>query len=144
MVIDDSRKPEWERQQRERGRAVEKAVTLQFGGGGGTSGPMDPSVSIKDYVDARDEAIETRLFAKLDSVPTKGTVWAAMGTAVGILLAVAAFAGDRFDGGLGMSSVMSQLEEKQQVTDKAQDAKLELMDQKLDILIKQTASDAKR
>jgi len=108
--------------------------------GGGGSGPVEPSVNIKEYVDARDDAVESRLSAKLDRVPTKGTVWGAMATAVGILVAIAAFGADRFDGGIGASSLVREQQAIQKKADDAQDAKIELMNQKLDILIKQTAS----
>ena len=113
MAVDESRKANWERESKERGRDVAKAQTLQFGGGGGTSGPMDPSVSIKDYVDARDEAIETRLFAKLDTIPTKSTIWGAVGVIIGTMLAVLAFAGDRFDGGISAGGIVSQVKDEQ-------------------------------
>jgi hypothetical protein len=101
---------------------------------------VEPSVNIKEYVDARDDAVESRLSAKLDRVPTKGTVWGAMATAVGILVAIAAFGADRFDGGIGASSLVREQQAIQKKADDAQDAKIELMNQKLDILIKQTAS----
>lgn len=143
MSVDHSRQGDWMKKQKERGRDLEQVQTLQFGGGGGTSGPMDPSVSIKDYVDARDEAIETRLFAKLDTIPTKSTIWGAVGVIIGTMLAVLAFAGDRFDGGISAGGIVSQVKDEQAAKDKAQDAKLELIDQKLDVLIRQTATDQK-
>ena len=109
-------------------------------GGGGGGGNMETSVPIKDYIDARDDAVESRLSTSLDKLPTKATIWGAAGTLFGLLLAVAAFAGDRFDGGMGASSLMAEQAQAQRQTDETQDAKLELMDQKLDILIQQTAS----
>jgi len=102
---------------------------------------MEPVVPVKDYIDARDDAIESRLVQKLDTLPTKGTIWGAAGTIVALLLAVAAFAGDRFDGGMSASSLLAEQAEQQAATDQAQDAQLQVMNQKLDILIKQTASE---
>ena len=106
-------------------------VGSKFGGGNG-DGPMEPVVPVND-------AIESRLSTKLDKLPTKGTIWAAVGTLFGLLLAVAAFAGDRFDGGVSASGLLSEQAEQQAAVDEAQDAKLSLIDQKLDILIRQTA-----
>ncbi|MEJ6008661.1 hypothetical protein [Novosphingobium aquae] len=116
----------------------ETYVNTTFGGGRGGA-PMDPMVPLKDYVDARDEAVETRVNGRLDKLPTKGTVWGAVATGIGLLLAALAFGGDRFDGGVGASGLLRGQAEKQAETDASQDAKLLVMDQKLDILIKQTA-----
>ena len=44
-----------------------------------------PMISIKDYVDKADEAVETRLAAKLETLSTKQTVWAAVATILGVL-----------------------------------------------------------
>lgn len=100
---------------------------------------MEPVVPVKDYIDARDDAIESRLNQKLDKLATVGTVWGAAGTVLGLLLAALAFGGDRFDGGVGAAGLLKEQSQKQAKTDEAQDAKLELMDQKLDILIQQTS-----
>lgn len=107
---------------------------------------MEPSVGMKDYIDARDDAIESRLAAKLDSLPSKHTIWGAVAvivggifTALSIFMGMMAFGSDRFNGGLSVSPAIAHVQAEQQKTDKAQDAKLEVMDSKLDILIKQTA-----
>ncbi len=104
---------------------------------------MEPTLPIKDYIDARDDAVESRINARLDQLPTteavRNNIWGAAITVIGLLLGVAAFAGDRFDGGLNASSILEANQKAQAEIDKGQDAKLELMDQKLDILIKQTA-----
>ena len=139
MSVDTSKLDEWNRMQAERTAASSNEFELPLYGGGG-NGPMDTSVTIKDYIDSRDDAVESRLSAKLDKIPTKGTVWGAMATAVGILVAIAAFGADRFDGGVGASSLVREQQAVQKKADEAQDAKIELMNQKLDILIKQTAS----
>lgn len=100
---------------------------------------MDPTVSIKDYVDARDEAVETRLMTKLDRLPTKGTVWGAVATAVGVVLGILALAGDRFDGGMSISPLVAEIKMAQGERDDTQDAKLKEMDSKLDVLIERTS-----
>lgn len=103
-------------------------LPLFGGGGGGISGPM---ISLKDYVDKADEAVETRLTAKLDTLSTKQTVWAAVATILGVLLAVLAFGGDRFDAGL---SLVTQ-QKTQEARDDRQDRSLQAIDQKLDKII---------
>jgi len=110
-----------------RGRELESEVErLKSGGGGGTS---DGMVSLKDYVDKADEAVETRLNAKLDKLSTKEstsrTVWGASATVLGILLAVAAFAGDRFDSGFGVRSAFDSVLADQRKRDETQDRKLD-------------------
>jgi hypothetical protein len=101
---------------------------------------MEPSVSLKDYVDARDEAVESRMSAKLETLPTKNTVWGAVATGIGLLAALIAFGGDRFDGGVSVSPTIAKLQVEQAKRDADQDAQLKLMDQKLDVLIRQTAA----
>lgn len=100
---------------------------------------MEPTVSLREYVDKADEAVESRLVSKLDRLPTKGTVWGAVATAVAIILASLAFASDRFNGGLSVSPVIAASQSQQAAVDKKQDAQMAVMDTKLDILIKQTA-----
>jgi hypothetical protein len=107
--------------------------------GGGSGGSMEQMIPIKEYVDARDDAVESRLQQRLDKLSTKTTVWQAAATIIGLLLAALAFGGDRFDGGVGASVLLREQAEKQAKTDQAQDAKLEQMNGKLDILIKQTS-----
>ncbi len=106
---------------------------------------MDPVAALKDYVDARDDAMESRLGAKLDRLPSRATIWSAVGvivggvfTAVTILLGTVAFGSDRFNGGLSVSPVIAQIQAGQQKVDENQDAKLEMMDRKLDILIERS------
>jgi hypothetical protein len=117
---------------------------VQFGGSGGGRGPVDPKVSMKDYVDARDDAIESRLSAQLDKLPTaasmRNNIWGAALTVLGILLAILAFGGDRFEAGMSVSPQIVAGQQAQRKTDDSQDARLEMMDRKLDILINQTAS----
>lgn len=112
---------------------------------------MEPQVSMKDYVDARDDAMESRLAAKLDGLPSRRTIWGAVSvilggifTALTILLGTMAFGSDRFNGGLSVSPVLAEVQERQQKTDQAQDAKLELIDRKLDILIQKSSGNDDR
>ena len=100
---------------------------------------MDPYTALKDYADARDDAVESRLSANLEKLPTKSTIWAAAGTIVGLLLAVAAFAGDRFDGGMTVSPQLEAARKAQADIDAKQDAQAAVLNQKLDIIIKQTS-----
>lgn len=104
---------------------------------------MDPQISMKDYVDARDDAIESRLESKLDKLATKGTIWAAMATAVGIMFAAWAIASSAFSGGLSVSPAIAQLQNAQAATDREQNAKLQLLDDKLDVIIRQTANSSR-
>ncbi len=117
-----------------------------FGGGSGGGKRMDPSVSMKEYVDARDDAVESRLSGLLSQKPSTATFWggvaaiiAAMFTAVAIVLATLAFGSDRFNGGLSVSPLVAQTQANQSATDKEQDTKIQLMNDKLDVIIKQTA-----
>lgn len=105
-----------------------------FGGGGG-GGPVEPGVTLKDYVDAQSNALESRVNQKLERLPTKGTVWGAVATGVGILLAVLAFGGDRFDSGISANGLLKAQSDQQDAVDRRQDQKLESIDKKLDIII---------
>ena len=102
---------------------------------------------MKAYIDSRDDAVESRLSAKLDKLPTKGTVWAAVAaivgsifTALAITLGIISFGGDRFDAGLSVYPVIQAAQQNQTQIDARQDAQMNVMDQKLDIIIRQTAS----
>ena len=127
-------------------------------GGGKGGGGVDSMIPIKEYVDARDDAVESRLSAKLDVVlselsklpktteleasrqSTVRNIWGGVLTLAGVSLAVLAFGGDRFEGGMAVSPIIAQVTKDQQKIDQTQDAKLGLIDSKLDVLIKQTAS----
>ncbi len=83
-------------------------------------------------MDAKVAAAEARVdtkFAELKGIlnqfATKNTVWGAVGTAVAIGLAVAAFGGDRFDGGMGVSGIVQPIVSAQTKRDEAQDKKLD-------------------
>jgi hypothetical protein len=104
-------------------------------GGGGT---MDPQIQMKDYIDARDDAVESRLSQKLDRLSTKGTIWAAMATALGVVFGAMAIAGDRFDAGMSVSPTIVQMQNAQAAVDRDQNAKLDMVDAKIDILLERT------
>ncbi|MBW6531903.1 hypothetical protein KZ820_14270 [Sphingomonas sp. RRHST34] len=92
-----------------------------------------------DAVDAKVAAAEARTdtkFAELrrdmDSFATRSTVWkgvastiAAIVTAVGVILAVIAFGGDRFDAGMSAGGSIAPIVEQQKARDAAQDEKLD-------------------
>lgn len=149
MSVDDSREEFWREMQNRHARQrmpEEPELPLKGGGGGGTSGPMEPSVSLKEYVDKADEAVESRLVAKLDQLPGKGTIWGAAAAIVGgvfsalaIGLAAVSWGGDRFDAGLSVAPTMAAAQQRQQVVDQRQDAQLSEMDDKLDLIINQTS-----
>jgi hypothetical protein len=85
-----------------------------------------------DSVDSKIAAAEARTDTKfaelrgdLQRFATKQTVWGAAGSIVAILLAVMAFAGDRFDAGMSASDVIATYTEAQRKRDAAQDEKLD-------------------
>lgn len=131
------------KQAAERAAAGEQGELPLHGGGGG--GSMEPNVALKDYIDARDDAIESRLTASLANLSTKQTVWNAAGVVVatlltitGLVLAALAIGSDRFNGGLSVSPIIAQVQSEQRKIDQAQDTKLEAINQKLDILIQRS------
>ena len=88
------------------------------GGGSGGGGGDDGSGSMdNELIDAKLDVVksETReMVTKLEAditrlefkMPTKTTIWAAVGTALGVGLAILAISGDRFDGGLSASPLL--------------------------------------
>lgn len=144
MSVDSSRLDAWKAAQAERGRLSSNEPELPLYGGGG-GGPMEPTISIKDYVDARDEAVESRLASKLDKLPSTATLWTAVAsiiggifTALAITIGVLAFGADRFDGGTNVSPQIEAARKTQSIIDANQDAKAAQMNRKLDLIIKQT------
>jgi len=100
--------------------------------------PMD-----REYTDAKMETVRAQndarfaeVMAKLEIMSrtsiTKRELWTATGTSIaailGVILAVLAFAGDRFDAGIGFSSQVAE----QAAVDASQDAKFDLVIDKLD------------
>lgn len=85
---------------------------LKIGDGGGNFGGMEPAT--REYVDLKIESAVARLEGKLDGLagqlsrmPTTGAmILTVAGAGVAVLtlgLAILAFAGDRFDGGIGLA-----------------------------------------
>jgi hypothetical protein len=107
------------------------------GGGGGGGNMMDPST--KDYIDAHDEKTRAQndarfaeVLAKLDGIKDLPKFWPLVAaisiaaiTIIGICVAVLSYASDRFDGGLGASSLISAIQAGQAERDASQDAKLD-------------------
>ena len=92
---------------------------------------MEP-IAVKDYIDARTEALESRLLSRLEQLASKGTIWGAVASGTVIILAVAAFAGDRFDAGMGTGDIRAE----QLQRDSKQDESMKEINGKLDQLIK--------
>jgi hypothetical protein len=144
MSIDDSRLEAWRAMQRQHGREnVEPELPLKGGGGGGI---YDGVIPVKEYVDARDEAVESRLNSKLDKLPSSKEAWgmvrAVLGGVLGIVvaaLAFIAFAGDRFDAGLAVSPQMDAMNASYAKVNARQDEQINAMDAKLDVIINQTS-----
>lgn len=115
-----------------------------FGDGGDNDGSggsfvSPPPLLIKDYFDAREQAIELRFCGHLDGVPSRETAWnisiVALGgiiTLLTLFMGVIAFGGDRFDSSLSLSSAMPQLQLEQQDIDAAQNTRLDHIDGRLD------------
>lgn len=118
---------------------------LKHGGGGGTSGGMDNAS--RDYVDQKLETAMTRVEGKFDLLnqrlaniearsPTWWSILGAVMIGVGSILAALAFAGDRFDGGVGLAS--QQLEQLQR--DQAQSEQLQQLLTRFDQLTERLES----
>ncbi|WP_373089906.1 hypothetical protein [Sneathiella sp.] len=94
------------------------------GGGGGNM-----TIGIKDYIDAKNDAVRSdiksdiaRVEAKIDIMPAKIAWQIGVGVVatVGLVLAVIAYGGARFDGGTSLgSSVGAQVEKNRQSIDDA-------------------------
>ena len=105
---------------------------------------------MKDYVDARDDAIESRLIARLSSIETKldhtlktpTFLWGLAGAVAAIvtlLLGVFSWGASQYDAGAALSPTIARMQAEQQKRDQSQDAQIKGMDGKLDVLIHQTA-----
>ena len=100
-------------------------LRLKQGGPGGTSGGMDPVDAKIAAAEARTDTKFAELRGDLKNFATKGTVWGAAGTVLAILLAVAAFGGDRFDSGMSVSGAVTTMLEAQKTRDTEQDRKFD-------------------
>lgn len=123
--------------------------TIWQSGSGSGGGDGYVTVDIKEYVDARTDAVRaennarfSQVISRLDNLPTK---WTTIGVGASVLLgviAVLAFAGDRFDGGIAASSIsVQQAVEAQRISVEAQELAKENAEQvrqlngKIDTLI---------
>lgn len=108
---------------------------LQSSGGGGTFEGVDVVDAKIAAAEARTDTKFAQLRADLSHFATKATVWGAVGTAIisilGVLLAVLAFGGDRFDAGVGLADVR----QAQVTRDERQDEAVQQINAKLDTLI---------
>lgn len=106
---------------REREALALENRSLKHGGGDGTSSGMDSVDAKIAAAEARTDTKFTELRGDLKAFATKNTVWGAAGSLFLGVLAVLAFAGDRFDAGIGQADTrQAQLER-----DQRQDAKLD-------------------
>ena len=121
-----------------------RTQSLKTGGGGGTSGFMEPAS--KEYVDLKLEAAMGRIEGKFDLLnqrmatleartPSWWSVLGAVMIGVGVVLAALSYAGDRFDGGIGLADQR----QEQLKRDAAQDAVISRLDA---LLAKQSTSPA--
>ena len=107
----------------------EENETLKRGGGGGMLPPMETVDAKIAAAEARTDTKFAELRGDLKNFASNSTVWAASATAIvsilGVLLAVMAFGGDRFDAGMGAGSSIAPYVEQQKKRDAAQDQKLD-------------------
>ena len=107
-------------------QALESEVArLKSGGGGGTLPPVDVIDAKISASEARTDTKFAELRGDLAKFATKGTVWGAVATALGIVLAVAALAGNRFDAGMTTRGAVDGVVVEQHRRDDAQDSKLD-------------------
>lgn len=132
MSVDNSKEHLWRELQKRNGR--DGGSSPPGSGNGGNGSQNSSELSVKDYVDAKTEAIESRLLSRLEKLADKSTIWSAVATGTAIILAVLAFAGDRFDAGMNMSELKS----AQSQRDFQQDSQLNQINDKLDALLKRT------
>lgn len=142
MGLDETRRLAWldmQRRNQERKAAQIKEPELplaSFDDGG--DGP-DMTVSMKDYVDARDAAVRSDIhseFANLRAdIARLPSTWTLIGTAlaiVSILIAVLAFGGTRFSAGLSLADQR----QEQLARDQRQDEAAQRTNRKLDEILK--------
>lgn len=120
------------RLQDERDSLEAEVTTLKGGGPGGTLPPMDIVTAKIEAAEARTDTKFSELRSDLKDFASKSTVWkgvastvAAIFTAMGVILAVMAFGGDRFDAGVNAGGALAPYAAQQKSRDDAQDEKLD-------------------
>lgn len=110
----------------------DQSAPLRGNGGGGRLPPVDATDAKISAAEARTDTKFAELRRDLDQFATRETVWrgvasviAAIVTAVGIILAVLAYGGDRFDAGVGAGGALAPYAEQQRSRDDQQDKKLD-------------------
>lgn len=138
-------------------RAKRERAALQTEEGRSRIPPMDREVTTKDYIDRSMDAVRAQndvrftevlskidaLGGKIDAIKSDAITWkgvwgAAAATTVavgGLLLGILAIGGDRFDGGMAASGVISSMTQEQQARDRAQDEKLDAVISRIDALL---------
>lgn len=116
--------------------AAEPEEPLFGGGGGGTSNDMEALDAKIAAAEARTDTKLSELGRVLDKVATKSdiaasqaatrsSIWTSIGVALGLILAVLAFAANRFDAGITAGGALAPYAAKQQQRDAAQDKKFD-------------------
>lgn len=127
--VDERNLENWKKQQADRASRDPEVAEIQLplfgGGGGGTLPPMEALDAKIAAAEARTDTKFAELRGDLAKFATKNTVWGAVGTALAIGLAVAAFAGDRFDSGMSVASTVQTITTEQRERDASQDQKLD-------------------
>ena len=111
-------------------------LPLHGGGGGGTSDGMEAVDAKIAAAEARTDTKLSELGRALDKLATKddvttsqastrASIWTAIGVSLGIILAVLAFAANRFDAGVSSGSALAPYASAQQQRDRDQDKKLD-------------------
>lgn len=124
MTVDTSKEGLW--------RAMQEHNAGRRTGRGAGGDFNDSGMSTKDYVDLKVGSVETKILARIDTLASKSTIWGAVATGTAIILAVLAFAGDRFDAGISSGDQRFQ----QQVRDDKQDQRMRSVDDKLEAILR--------
>ena len=98
---------------------------LRSAGGGGGNPPADLVDAKIAVSEARTDTKFAELRGDLSRFATKATVWGAMATALGVVLAIAALASDRFDAGMTVKDAVEAATASQRERDATQDKKLD-------------------
>lgn len=91
MTVDESMRPQWERERKERGRDLEQVHDLKGGGGSGTFDGMEGRISKLEDAVVEVKVNVATLSERIAHLPSKGFVFAAMsgvGAAIVIALSI--------------------------------------------------------